>query len=540
LDYSDRGYKLKLKFYGLRTGILAQLLFLIIAAMLLVNVAMLSLSQRHLLQCKADAGKLLIRSLGFNVGHTLKYTETNINTVFKDDNIIKQADDLLSSGGYHGLVLTDLSGAVFYPAQSSTDISELASLARISLHETEMSTNYRGNTWGVFWLGKKEVIVSGPLTYQGNIIGGAAISSPLDSVYKSLRESERLVLLYIILDTLVLGIVGIYLLSRIVVNPIHRLLKITDRYMAEDMPPAIPEDSGNEIGSLSRSLSIMLQRLDENKQALKGHILSLEKANAELKQAQNEVIRSEKLASVGRLAAGLAHEIGNPLGIILGYLELIKKEDVQEEEKRDFLSRIESEITRINIIIRQLLDFSRPSQMGIEEHSVHNILTDTVNMLRPYPLMEDIHIELDLKAGRDTVCSDSGQLRQVFLNIIMNAADVLNEHACAPSSSSKEIIIATGNNEDHIEIKFTDNGPGIDQDKIERIFDPFFTTKEPGKGTGLGLSVSYMIIESLGGKIRAESIKDKGASIIVNLPIHDNKIMESGDVIFTQTYTDNR
>jgi two-component system, NtrC family, sensor kinase len=522
LDYSDRGYNLRFKFYGLRTGILAQLLFLIIAAMLLVNVAMLSLSQRHLLKCKADAGRLLIRSIGFNIGQISKNTNVNINAVFNDNNVIKQANDLLSTGGYPGLVMTDINGAVFYTAQPPADTSELANLARISLHETEMSISYRGNTWGVFWLGRQEIVVSGPLIYQGNIIGGATISSPLNSIYKSLRESERLVLLYIILDTIVLGFMGTYLLSRIVVNPIHRLLKITDRYMAEDMPPAIPEDSGNEIGSLSRSLSVMLQRLDENKQALKGHISSLEKANAELKQAQNEVIRSEKLASVGRLAAGLAHEIGNPLGIILGYLELIKKADIPEEDKTDFLSRIESEITRINIIIRQLLDFSRPSCAGSEEHSVHNILTDTVNMLRPYPLMEDILIELNLKAEKDIISSDSNQLQQVFVNIIMNAADVLKECTCVPLNSSKEIIITTDNNENQIEIKFTDNGPGIDEDKIERIFDPFFTTKEPGKGTGLGLSVSYMIIDSLGGKIRAESTKGNGASIIINLPIHES------------------
>jgi signal transduction histidine kinase len=294
--------------------------------------------------------------------------------------------------------------------------------------------------------------------------------------------------------------------------------------MAGDILPTIPEaTSGNEIGNLSRSLNIMLQRLNQNKQELKEHISSLEKANEELKHAQNEIIRSEKLASVGRLAAGLAHEIGNPLGIILGYLDLIRKADINEEDKKDFLSRIEAEITRINRIIRQLLDFSRPSTGCNEDRSIHDIITDMVNMLRPYPLMEDIKIILDLKAERDMAFSDPSQLQQVFLNIIINAADVLNDSLHTNMDSSKKIIITTENIDDYIKIRFIDNGPGIDGDKIERIFDPFYTTKDPGKGTGLGLYVSYMIIEALGGKIRAESAKGEGMSIVIDLPIHKSQ-----------------
>jgi two-component system NtrC family sensor kinase len=267
----------------------------------------------------------------------------------------------------------------------------------------------------------------------------------------------------------------------------------------------------------------MLQRLDENKKELKRHISSLEKANLELKQAQNEIIRSEKLASVGRLAAGIAHEIGNPLGIILGYLELIRKEDVNDEEKGDFLNRVESEITRINVIIRQLLDFSRPSSGNKKENRIHEIIADTINMLNLHPLMDGINLQLDLKAERDTVVSDSSQLQQVFLNIIMNAADVLKDEGHAGNFSSNEILIVTDNITDSIEIRFIDNGPGIEEDRIQRVFDPFYTTKEPGRGTGLGLSVSYMIIEAQEGTIRAESIKGSGTSIIINLPVHNGQ-----------------
>jgi two-component system, NtrC family, sensor kinase len=515
---------LKLPFRGLRTGILAQLLFLIISAMLLVNVVMLNLSQRNLLQSKADAGKILINALSLDTGHLIGGTSRPLNSIFQDPENEKEIRDLLSKGGYPDLIITDINGnASFSTPLSDEDSKILLNLARISLQETGISVSYRGSAWGIFWLSKRAIAVSGPLMYRGTSVGGVSLSSSLDSIYTSLRESQKLVIFYIILYTIVLALVGIYLLSRIVVTPIHGLLKMTEKYREEDILPPMPEDTGNEIGNLSRSLSTMLQRLDENKKELKRHISSLERANIELKQAQDKVIRSEKLASVGRLAAGVAHEIGNPLGIILGYLELIRKGEITDDEKQDFLNRVESEITRINSIIRQLLDFSRPSTGNNEENRIHEIIVDTVNLMTPHPLMEGINIRLDLKAEKDTALTDSNQLQQVFLNIIMNAADVLKEQYIAGKHSSNDILITTENKDGSIEIRFIDNGPGIEEDKIQHIFDPFYTTKDPGRGTGLGLSVSYMIIESQGGAIRAESLRDKGTSIIINLPVYDSQ-----------------
>jgi two-component system, NtrC family, sensor kinase len=524
------GDKLKVPFKGLRTGILAQLLFLIIAAMLLVNIVMLNLSQRNLMQYKAGSGRILINALSLHIGHHIGTGNRPLTDLLHDPETEKEIRGLLSEGGYPDLVITDANGNIAFSTPLSDEDSKiLLNFARISLQETEMSVSYRGSTWGIFWLGKKYVSVSAPLIFRGKHIGGASISSSLDTIYKTLRESQKLVVSYIVLDTIVLALVGIYLLSRIVVTPIHRLLKMTEKYREEDILQPAPEDTGNEIGSLSRSMSMMLQKLDENKRELKGHISSLERANIELKQAQDKVIRSEKLASVGRLAAGIAHEIGNPLGIILGYLEMIRKGKITEDEKIDFLSRIESEITRINSIIRQLLDFSRPSTGNIEESRIHDIIADTVNMMAPHPMMEGINIRLDLNAERDKSITDSNRLQQVFLNIIMNAADVLKEHGAGGEHPSNNILITTENSDWSIEIKFTDNGPGIEKENIHHIFDPFYTTKDPGKGTGLGLSVSYMIVESLGGSIRAESALGKGTSIIISLPVHDGK--HQGDSI---------
>jgi len=177
-------------------------------------------------------------------------------------------------------------------------------------------------------------------------------------------------------------------------------------------------------------------------------------------------------------------------------------------------------VTRINQIIRQLLDFSRPSSGKPEQTQVHKVVTKMVNMLKPQPMMEDIKVSLALNAVNDVVFADPNELQQVFLNIIMNAADALSEKAPGGQGDpEKAVVISTENRNSVIEVKFSDNGPGISRDKLAQIFDPFFTTKDPGRGTGLGLSVCYKIVESLGGSIRAESVEGEGMTIMVTFPL---------------------
>ena len=379
------------------------------------------------------------------------------------------------------------------------------------------SVNYLGSTWGVLWPGNSELCFSSPLKYKGRVIGGISVVSSLVPVYDTLRNSEKLVILYIIIDTVILALVGIYLLSRIVVGPIHRLLRMTEEFEDYDFIPSAGDTPANEIGNLSRALASMLKRLDENKKELQNHITSLEKANNELKAAQKEIIKSEKLASVGRLAAGIAHEIGNPIGIILGYIGLIQKGGLSPEEEKDFLARVEGEVTRVNVIIRQLLDFSRSTTEQKEKCSVHDLINDTVEMLKPQPSMRELEIALDLGAERDAVIADKNQMQQVFLNILINSIDALEEEGQIREKS--RIIVKSKNKDGFIELDFIDNGPGASSEDIGRIFDPFFTTKEPGRGTGLGLSVCYRIIEGLEGTIKAESTPGEGMVINIRLPL---------------------
>jgi len=305
------------------------------------------------------------------------------------------------------------------------------------------------------------------------------------------------------------------------------LAKRAEDYKDEDELIFSVRKEDNELSRLSKALNSILKRISADKETLRSTVLSLEKANFELKKAQREIIRAEKLASVGRLSAGIAHEIGNPIGIVIGYLELLKQSDITADESREYIRRTEAEIDRINTIIRQLLEVSRPSNSGRAPVAVHDLIHDTADVLRVQPLMAGIELSLSLDAAEDTVWADPNQLRQVFLNLSINAADAISaEGTEATGKLHVNTALVTGLDPEakaeatYLKISFTDDGQGIAAEDLENIFDPFFTTKDPGKGTGLGLAVSFMIIESLGGKLTGVSEAGQGTTMTISLPLY--------------------
>ncbi len=488
--------------------------------MLLINVVMVRFAERDLTQERLRIGRLLIRAVEQNLGplvagKTKKITEADLDFDFR-----KGVSRLLADSGFSDILIVNQEGNKIFSTDYSSEAEEHGLVsAREALSTGIWSHHFSGTAWSVIWLSRSDVRISAPLSLDGRLLGAITVSASLLPIYETVRSSQMVILFYILMDTVVLVLVGYVLLSRIVVKPIDKLLRMTGAYKDGFMVPTVSDSSKNEIGELTRSLSHMLRRLDENQRELQAHISSLEKANRDLRQAQDEIIRSEKLASVGRLAAGIAHEIGNPIGIILGYLDLLNSGDITEVDRKDFLNRIESEIIRVNRIIRQLLDFSRPSSREPEKTRVHDLVKMTLAMLEPQPMMEGIRTTLELKAQKDTVLADPNQLQQVFLNIIMNAADALGERK--EEGPAGQLTIRSERIGGSIELRFSDNGPGIPEKELLRIFDPFYTTKEPGKGTGLGLSVCYRIVEGLGGTIKAESRTGEGTTILVSLPLHE-------------------
>ena len=237
--------------------------------------------------------------------------------------------------------------------------------------------------------------------------------------------------------------------------------------------------------------------------------------------SEDMVIQSSKMAALGKMAAGIAHEINNPLAVIgekAGWIkDLLAEEDLAKTENfkefEDAVKRIEHHVERAKKVTHRLLGFARRMEPTLEQVDINKTLNETVDFLENESRFRNIDIQINPKNSLPTIMSDSSQLQQVFLNIINNAIDAIGKGG--------EIVIRTTylplNNEIMIEI--ADNGPGIPKENLGKIFDPFFTTKEVGKGTGLGLSIVYSIIEKLGGRIMVASEEGQGTTFTIYLPV---------------------
>ncbi|MCB2147883.1 MAG: hypothetical protein KQI81_15510 [Deltaproteobacteria bacterium] len=388
------------------------------------------------------------------------------------------------------------------------------------------TTRKTGETIGLLLLQHKSVIITYPVQVEGKIIAAGGLKSPLTSIYLDFRKIQKIALIFVFINSFFFALFGNRQLSRIYFKPLKRLAKRAEAYQDEEPLFFSVRKEDNEFSVLSSSLNKMLHRISDDKSVLKETIGSLKAANLELRKAQNDVIRAEKLATVGRLTSGIAHEIGNPIGIVLGYLDLLKKTDLTSAEREDFIVRSEKEITRINNIIRQLLDMSRSSAGESKPVSIHQLLQDLILVFKYQPAANAIVFESHLDAIDDFVFADPDQLRQVFLNILLNAVDAVN--SCLSGNSRIRIFteptigdsdLPDGTEGHFITVTIQDNGPGIPPENSPHVFDPFFTTKPPGKGTGLGLSVSFMIVEKLGGNITVSNREEIGASFKVVLPL---------------------
>jgi len=415
---------------------------------------------------------------------------------------------------------------VFMFGDNCDDSYQLENAVDTAIESGQRKVEFSGSVWGVYWWQRKNMVFSTPLMIEGHVAGGISLAGNLERLYQDLRKAHKFVFIYLFINIVILTFIGFHRLFKVFLEPIERLAKRAENYQESDGAFFPVRKQDNELQVLSKALNSMTRRITEDRNKLQDAVYNLEKTNTELNKAQEEIIRAEKLASVGRLSSGIAHEIGNPIGIIMGYLELLKQGDIQSQEKLDYILRTEKEIHRMDTVIRQLLDLSRPSVIDSSVVSIHHVIDDIAKVLNVQPLMSNIELTLSLGAQSDQVLADPNQLRQVFLNLAINAADAIA--ADSVEKQGRLEIISDVIEADRVDkkgftksivIRFMDNGPGIPQEVLDNVFDPFFTTKAPGKGTGLGLYVCFMIVESMGGDIQAHSTEGQGLTMTITLPL---------------------
>jgi len=367
--------------------------------------------------------------------------------------------------------------------------------------------------------------------YVTEEIGSIKLILSLKKVNKSIAEAQRTAIL-LMLVVLALTILMLTFFARAVTEPIKLLVQATDLVSRGDLSRRVDITHHDEIGHLANTFNKMIESLKQSRNEIEEYNRTLEQKiverTLELEQAQAQLIQSEKMSAIGQLAAGVAHELNNPLGGILGYsqfaLEKMRKNISEKTDSKDidrycrYLADIESQARRCKSIVQNLLRFSRASYITeFEEIDINKIIEDTITFVEHQLHMNQIELKLELDPNLPAIHGNAGQLQQVFTNLVINAM-----HASPPESEiriSSRYSPAVGEFGGAVELLFVDQGTGIEPENIKKIFEPFFTTKEVGKGTGLGLSVSYGIIKSHGGEIRVDSILGKGTTFSVILPV---------------------
>ncbi|HSO10587.1 MAG TPA: ATP-binding protein [Desulfoprunum sp.] len=239
---------------------------------------------------------------------------------------------------------------------------------------------------------------------------------------------------------------------------------------------------------------------------------AMQKIEEDLEQTHNMLMQSEKMAGLGRLAAGVAHEINNPMSGIMLYANLVKEALGDGHSSGEDLDVIIHEAERCKVIVADLLEFSHQTTYDMALVDLNDIVRKTIGVLKNQPLFQNIEMQLDLEEELLPIFGNSIRLNQVVMNIVVNAAQAMEGQGII------RIVSRTRASRDIVEIVISDTGPGIEEDRLEKIFDPFYTTKEPGEGTGLGLSVSYAIVKEHKGIIRVTSQPEGGAVFSLRFP----------------------
>jgi C4-dicarboxylate-specific signal transduction histidine kinase len=323
----------------------------------------------------------------------------------------------------------------------------------------------------------------------------------------------------------------------------------------------------NELADVAEGVNRLADRAHEERALLAANIESLDVTNRELRAARDQVVRSARLASVGTLAAGIAHEVGNPLGAILGFVDVARGRARKEGADTELLDAIRDEAIRIDRIVRGLLDYARPGRSAPEPKTAGQVVERVRELLERQGRFTEVTAKWHLASAETIRLDQPERLEQVLVNVLLNAlhavrdvenpevevrvhveeGDVLRmprrREGDPPElnylhrrrvAADEDGVASVRAAERVTVIEVSDNGSGISEDALEHLFDPFFTTKEPGEGTGLGLSICARLLEGMGGTIEARADSERGAHFVIRLPMMYDEVDEPERTVSTE------
>jgi two-component system NtrC family sensor kinase len=328
----------------------------------------------------------------------------------------------------------------------------------------------------------------------------------LEKKFADLRKHTLLIFLTVIVAGVLVSLLTAHFLTNGILRPIKGLVSVSKQIGKGNLKARVECNSRDEIGELSETFNSMISSLEERDERLREY-------------AEQEIMKAERLATIGRLAAGVAHEINNPISATLTYVRLLsrrlEKEQFAHSKREDierYLTTMEDEITRCGTIVSNLLDFAREKELDFRPTDLERVIGQSLALLRDLLTGQNAEISEEIISPLPEVIADPGQLQQVFMNIMLNAVQSMEDGGELKIRAEKE-------GENSVKIEFVDTGCGISESNLERIFEPFFSTKEDNKGLGLGLSIVQKIVKKHRGQIDVRSTIGKGTCVTVRLPV---------------------
>ncbi len=457
---------------GIRIQVLVPAVLLLLGAMWLIALATLQVTRRALEQQAEE--------------RALSHASVLLEELAKapPDEITPKLITHVQSAGLDYAAWTTTDGELISSHQGDLQELALMYIASQPPHKMSSKTLTHADT---------QLLFTSLRGQQGTVI----VAMDMRSVRESLALARQSSLLFMILNVTLLLALGYAVFTYLVVRPLKTIGGATERASQGDFASPITLVPGNEFGRLARQFNLMLTQLTEQRQRLLEQVEELARTNDTLLSTQQSLIRSEKLASVGQLAAGVAHEVGNPLAAVSGYAELISDGDLDVEEAAHLAGRITRQVERMQKIIRELLDYSRndDDEFVVRPFDLTECVEEALELAHTTGQLKHVDVEQRLPEDLPEVMGNPSQTLQVLLNLVINASDALQKTPSACYRLDAEIT------DEHVILYVEDNGPGIPDEVASKIFDPFFTTKAPGQGTGLGLAISLRIMNRMHGDL---------------------------------------